>query len=154
MSIHTITKTLFFEASPQTVWAFLTEKDKISQWFMPADVDMTVGQDYHLTSKNDDGTEECGCWGKVLSADPYTRLVQTFAVKPFREGAFSTLVWTLEELDGGTKLTLQHEGVVEAMEGASLPIFMSLDKGWDGFFVNIRGILNASAEEEQKRDVA
>lgn len=153
MTSHTITKTLFFEASPQTVWAFLTEKDKISQWFMPANVDMTVGQDYHLTSSRDDGSEECACWGKVLSMDPYTKLVQTFAVKPFREGASSTLTWILEELDGGTKLTLHHEGVVEAMEGSSLPIFMSLDKGWDGFFVNMRGILNAS-EEDQKRDVA
>jgi hypothetical protein len=30
---------------------------------------------------------------------------------------------------------------------------MSLDKGWDGFFVNMRGILNSSGEE-QKREVA
>ena len=50
-------------ASRETVWAFLTEKDKLAQWFHPADVDLAVGKDYKLKlTIHDDGTEGCGCW--------------------------------------------------------------------------------------------
>lgn len=36
MSITTITKSLFIKASRETVWSFISEADKLGQWFHPA----------------------------------------------------------------------------------------------------------------------
>ena len=138
---RTITKTVFFNASRETVWSFLTEKDKLAQWFHPADVDLETGKDYKLMTIKDDGTEGCACWGTVLSMDPPSKMVQSFAIHPFAEDSKSTVTWILEEFLDGTRLTLIHEGVAEAMADAPLPIFMALDAGWDSHFGRLRGLL-------------
>lgn len=44
MSTTTIQKSLFLKASRETVWAYLTEKDKLGEWFHPADRDLAEGQ--------------------------------------------------------------------------------------------------------------
>jgi len=48
MTTTTINKTVFFNASRETVWAYLTEKDKLAQWFPPAENDLLEGEEYKL----------------------------------------------------------------------------------------------------------
>jgi len=48
MTTTTINKTVFFNASRETVWAYLTEKDKLAQWFHPAENDLLEGEEYKL----------------------------------------------------------------------------------------------------------
>ena len=55
MSNTTIIKTCFFSAPRETVWSFLTEKDKLAQWFHPATADLAMGEDYALVRENDKG---------------------------------------------------------------------------------------------------
>jgi len=140
MSNTTINKTCIFDASRETVWAFLTEKEKLAQWFHPATADLVEGEDYKLVEKGKNESEAC-IWGKVLEMDKPSLLVYTFSISPFN-GAMTTVTWQLEKIEGGTKLTLKHEGVSEAAGEAAMGLLMALDKGWDEHLVTMRNSIN------------
>lgn len=140
MSDATITKTVFFATSRETVWSFLTDKDKLAQWFHPADADLVEGQDYALVGKAEDGSTVKQCWGNVVQMDPPTSLVYSFTIKPLA-GAMTTVSWMLEEVHGGTKLTLKHEGIGAAAVESALGLLMALDEGWDKHLGSLRSEL-------------
>ncbi len=132
MSTTTITKTLFFSAAPSVVWQYLTEKQKLGQWFNEPEADLTEGQEYQCMQ---DGMPLI--WGKVLSMKAPNELVQTFNIKQFEAGE-STVTWILREAAGGTQLTLVHKGIEEALAGEAMPLLMALDQGWDEHFASLR----------------
>lgn len=133
----TLVKTIFFAASRETVWSFLTEKDKLAKWFHPANADLEEGKDYALMGKADDGAPSKLCWGTVLKMDMPSTLVWSFTVRPLN-GAMTTVTWTLEEAAGGTKLTLAHEGIEAAAGESALGLIMALDAGWDAHLKDMR----------------
>jgi len=138
MSSTTINKTIFLSASRETVWAYLTDKDKLGEWFHPADADLVEGQAYTLLADATDSSSRI-CWGEVLSANKPSFLSYTFTVKPLA-GAMTTVSWTLEEAAGGTRVSLSHEGISEAAGEAALGLLKALDKGWDEHFSKLRGV--------------
>ena len=133
MQTATITKTVFFSASRDTVWSYLTDKDKLGEWFHPARANLVAGEDYELYGQ----AEGAKCWGTVLEADAPGRLVYTFTFGPL-DSKPTTVTWTLEESCGGTRLTLLHEGIAEAAGDAALGLLTALDAGWDAHFVRLR----------------
>jgi len=138
MNNSTITKTAFFAAPRETLWAFLTESEKLAQWFHPARANLQEGQDYELyLADTDDG--QAMIWGKVLHWEPPSKLVYTFNIPPFN-GTSTTVSWFLEESHGGTMLTLTHEGVGELGDSA-LNLLMALDDGWDEHIGKLRKTL-------------
>lgn len=135
----TITKTVFFKASRETVWAFLTEKDKLALWFHPAEADLAEGQDYALVATSSEGHLVKQCWGTVELWDPPSKLVCSFTIKPLN-GVMTTVTWTLNDAHGGTRLTLTHEGLAAAGD-AALGLLTALDAGWDKHFGRLREVL-------------
>ncbi len=142
MTNTTITKTYFFSTSRETVWSFLTEKDKLAQWFHPATSDLAEGRDYALVKIEEDGSEVKQCWGTVLEMDKPAILVYSFTVTPLN-GAMTTVTWTLEEIQGGTRLTLKHEGISEAAGEAAIGLLLALDEGWDKHVDSLRHIITS-----------
>ena len=140
MSDATITKTVFLAASRETVWSYLTHKDKLAKWFHPAHADLAEGQDYALIGRAEDGSTVNLCWGRVVRMDPPACLVYSFTVKPLG-GAMTMVSWTLEEVHGGTKLTLKHEGVDAAAGDAALGLLLALDAGWDEHLGKMRALV-------------
>ncbi len=140
MTESTITKTVFFAASRETVWSFLTDKDKLAQWWHGAEANLAEGEEYGLLHNDDDGEPFKLIWGRVLEMQPPSLLVYTFIVKPL-QGAETIVTWRLEEARGGTRLTLIHSGL-EAMEDEpALRMLMSLDAGWDEHFRKLRAVI-------------
>jgi len=132
-----ITKSVFFSASRETVWAFLTEKEKLALWFHPAEADLAENEDFALTGTAEDGSTTKICWGTVLEMDRPSRLVYTFTIKPLNS-VFTTVIWTLEDVHGGTKLSVEHKGISAAAGDAALGILMALDAGWDQHLGKLR----------------
>jgi len=139
MSAATITKTIFLETDADTVWAFLTDKDKLAQWFHPAESNLAEGRDYALVETAEDGSTVRKCWGTVVEADRPEKLVYTFTVEPLG-GAMTTVTWLIRETHGGVCLTLIHEGVAAAAGEGALPLLMALDAGWDAHLGRLRGV--------------
>lgn len=146
MSNTTINKSCFFAAPRETVWAFLTEKDKLAQWFHPSTADLVEGEDYQLVKQGGNPAEPV-LWGTVLKMDKPSTLVYTFTFGAFN-GATTTVTWTLEDVVGGTKLNLKHEGISEAAGEAAMGLLMALDKGWDEHLDAMRTSFNPSPNND------
>lgn len=147
MSNSTLIKTFIFAASRETVWSFLTEKDKLAQWFYPATSDLVEGEDYALIREDDDGTQVKQCWGTVLRMDKPNSLVYSFTIEPLN-GVLTTVTWRLEETQGGTILTLRHDGIEEAAGEAAIRILLALDKGWDKHADQLRDLITPTFNNE------
>ena len=132
----TITKSAFFKVPRETVWAFLTQHDKLAQWFFAADADLAAGKDFVMSQPGETGEEAKRCWGTVLEMERPSKLVYTFTIKPMN-GVMSTVSWTLEEALGGTKLSLEHTGLEKTGE-AALGLLAALDAGWDRHIGKLR----------------
>jgi uncharacterized protein YndB with AHSA1/START domain len=132
-----ITKTVFFAASRETVWSFLTNKDKLATWFHHSDADLEEGKPYTLHRVTEDGTKVPQIYGQVLEMEAPNRLVTTFCIEPFGKKT-TTVTWVLEEAAGGTRLHLTHEGVADAAGEATGRLLLSLDAGWDEHFASLR----------------
>ncbi|WP_299860300.1 SRPBCC domain-containing protein [uncultured Hoeflea sp.] len=140
MSNATIEKSLILNASPETVWAYLTDKDKLGAWFYAAKVDLEPGQDYVLVDNPEAGSTDRKCWGTVLEMTPCTHLKYTFTINPLN-GSLTTVTWKLEPVRGGTKLSLVHEGIEAAAGEAAMGLLFGLDSGWDRHLANLRASL-------------
>lgn len=138
----TITKTVFFKASRETVWSFLTDKNKLATWFHPAEDDLKLGEPYALYRVDESGTKIPQIHGEVLEMDAPNRLVTTFCIEPFGDNK-TTVTWVLEEAAGGTRLYLTHEGVADAAGAATGRMLLALDAGWDEHFVSLRASVAA-----------
>lgn len=137
MSNDSIVKTIVLNASPETVWEYLTDKDKLGEWFHPAKESLTNGKPYALVDDNTSASPNDVCWGEVKAMTAPTMLQYTFTVKPLG-GAMTTVTWELEAAHGGTKLTMTHDGVGTAAGDAALGLLSALDKGWDEHFAKLR----------------
>ena len=138
MSALKITKTIFLKAPPEHVWKFLTEADRLALWFHKGGVDLKANGDYTLLSNTYGKENEKLCWGKVLEFDPPRRLVHTFTHN-FIKGAETRCVWTLEAAEGGTVLTLVHDGW-ENVEDNVFNMAADHDTGWDEHFARLRRV--------------
>ena len=119
MSNSTMTKTIFLPTTPEVVWSYLTEQDKLAQWFHPSNGSLVEGKEYELLETQEDGSLRKVCWGTVVSMNKPSSMEWTFTVNPLN-GAMTTVRWTLEACTGGTRLTLSHEGVEDAAGEAAL----------------------------------
>ena len=127
-----IEKTIFINSSPENVWEYLTDKNKLGEWFHRAKTNLTKGSTYKLVG--DKGNDIC--WGKVVEAKAPTRLVYTFT-HGMLNNVETTVIWELNPAHGGTMLKLTHYG----FEDANVDTFSMLinhDKGWDDHFGRLR----------------
>ena len=130
-------KSIYLKATPAQVWAYLTDPDKLAIWFHKPKTALVEG-DYEMFGAE---SGDKLMWGKVLVAEPFSRLEYTFTIAPMGDQT-STVKWRLEEVPGGTNLSLVHEGLPQGAEAFGLTL--ALDKGWDEHL----GRMRASAHGE------
>ena len=135
-----ITKTLFLKAPPEHVWRFLTEADKLALWFHRGRADLADGGDYVLETNSYGKEGEKLVWGAVLEMTPPERLVHSFTHNHLN-GVETRCIWTLEAVEGGTILTLVHEGWEQVGDGA-FAMAANHDSGWDEHFLRLRRVAN------------
>ncbi|MBT4017496.1 MAG: SRPBCC domain-containing protein [Alphaproteobacteria bacterium] len=140
MTNTVISKSIIIKADCATVWSFLTDKDKLALWFYRAEANLADGEDYMLVGTAADGSSEQKCWGTVQEMVPTSRLVYTFTFAPLA-GALTTVAWTLEEVHGGTRLSLSHEGIEAAAGEAAMGMLLALDAGWDKHIAGLRAAM-------------
>lgn len=130
-----ISKEQLFNHPIQKVWDAITDQEKISTWFIPATFKAEKGYQYTF---NASGGECSPIRGEVLEATPYT-LIYSWIVT---ENPMNTIVkWVLEEVDGGTKLYLEHSGISKYEGETAVEMFGSFNGGWDNCLKGLTGYL-------------
>lgn len=139
MTDSVIRKSIYLKASKQQVWAYLTDPDKLAIWFHKPETTLVEGEDYAMC-----GTESGDklMWGTVLKSEPYNALEYTFSIAPMGD-ATSTVKWALHDVDGGTRLSLEHTGLPQGAEAFGLTL--ALDKGWDDHIGRMRADLHGDS---------
>lgn len=136
MTATILNKSIFLRADRDTVWAYLTEPDRLAEWFHKPERPLTSGARLEMFGRD---SGDLLIWGEVRAARPPEYLEYTFTVKPMGD-AVSVVKWTLETVAGGTRLGLVHEGLPQHADAFDL--ILALDKGWDSHFVEMRGAIN------------
>ena len=132
MTDTTIRKALFLKASREVVWDYLTQPDKLAIWFHAPKTPLVEGAPIALYGAE---SGDKICWGEVIVARAPEYLEYTFTIKPM-DGAQSIVRWTLAAVEGGTRLSLEHEGLPQGVDGFGLTL--ALDKGWDDHLGRMR----------------
>jgi uncharacterized protein YndB with AHSA1/START domain len=137
MSNNALKKSVFVKASRDKVWPYLVDKDKLGEWYHPAENDLTDGEAYVLLGKNDKGEPQKQVWGEVLEFVAGKKLKTTFCIAPFGDQS-TTVTWILEDVAGGTMICLTHEGIPEVAGEHAMHLVSALDKGWDAHLARLR----------------
>ena len=111
----TILASVDIAASPERVFTALSTEE-LTQWWGSADTyrttayaaELRVGGRWRTTGVGADGTE-FSVGGEFLEIDAPRKLVQTW-VAPWDGNHTTTITYRLDAIDGGTRLTIRHEG--------------------------------------------
>jgi uncharacterized protein YndB with AHSA1/START domain len=139
MTDTVLRKSIYLQTDPDTVWAYLTDPEKLALWFHKPETPLSEGQQLEMfgTSSGDKLI-----WGDVRVARKPEYLEYTFTVKPMGD-AVSVVKWTLTPVPGGTNLSLEHEGLPQGAEAFGLTL--ALDKGWDDHIARMRDHIHTVA---------
>ncbi len=132
MSDTIIRKSIYLRATPETVWAFLTDPDKLALWFHRPQSPLQEGQAIEMYGTS---SGEKLIWGNVRAAREPEYLEYSFTVKPMGD-AVSLVKWTLTPVPDGTHLSLEHSGLPQGDDAFGLTL--ALDKGWDEHIARMR----------------
>lgn len=140
MTKSVLQKTIFLRAEPETVWAYLTEPDRLAEWFHKPERPLAEGQNLEMYGTT---SGDLLIWGDVRAARAPEYLEYTFTIKPLGD-TVSVVKWTLDPVPGGTRLGLVHEGLPQNAEAFGL--ILSLDDGWDEHFGKMRKALHETVD--------
>ena len=124
-----ITRELVIDASPETVWEFLTDPEKIKRWKgVMVSFDATLGSAYRI-----EVIPSHIAAGEIVELDPPRRLVYTWGwepgegVPPTVTPGSTTVEYELEAEGAGTRLRFTHRDLPnqEAADSHSV--------GWDHY---------------------
>ena len=131
---------VFIAVPLEKVWRGLTDSDYTTRFWYGAAVrsDWKAGSEYALTAP--DGSVVIH--GRIVEADAPRRLVQTYnsAFPPFDAELETTLTWELEAREGGTLLTLTHEGF---QPGSLMFETIRGKAGWPHIINSLKRVLEA-----------
>ena len=139
MTQTVLRKSIYIKASQETVWDWLTQPEKLGQWFHKPKTVLKEGAPLEMFGAQ---SGDKLIWGDVRVAREPDYLEYTFTIKPMGD-LVSVVKWTLETVPGGTRLSLVHEGLAGSADAFDLTL--SLDKGWEEHMARLRDGIHESA---------
>ncbi len=116
---------MFYPFPVRQVWDALTDSQALAAWLMPNDFEPRIGHRFTFRTIAEhqwDGVVLC----QVVELDSPRRIAYTW-----RGGSLDTLVtFTIEPVEGGTRLRLEHSGFA-ATGKAGLTVRDMLASGWN-----------------------
>jgi uncharacterized protein YndB with AHSA1/START domain len=112
-------KEVFYPYSLQRVWQVLTNQKALAAWLMENDFEARVGHKFQFIYSSLPGmSAHINC--EVIELDEPRRLSLTWKDSLMRQSSIVT--WTLEAVDGGTILRLEHR-VLETVFTGFKPVY-------------------------------
>lgn len=121
---------------PATAWAYLTEPDRVAEWFTDVTPLGAVGDPYQL-----DFGEGSVVEGVVQAVEPGRRFVHSWAWADAEPREETTVEWTVEQLESGrTRVSLEHRGWLEA--GSDEVARDDHEAYWSGYLDDLAALLS------------
>ena len=134
---NVISKEQMFNSPIDVVWKAISTAEEMSIWLEPTNFKAVKGFKYVIKAKANDCPPIVG---EVLEANPYT-LVYSWIIEA---NPIETIVkWVLEEVEGGTKIYLEHSGIAGYTGEDAIAMFNSFSGGWERCFNGILKHLQA-----------
>jgi uncharacterized protein YndB with AHSA1/START domain len=119
LSEGSILATVEIAAPPERVFAALTSPDELVRWWGSDDEyrttswssDLRAGGAWRAEGRSADG-RIFSVAGTFLEVDPPRKLVHTW-LAPWDDNHTTTITYRLEPIEGGTRVTLRHEGFAD-----------------------------------------
>ncbi|RWA69424.1 MAG: ATPase [Mesorhizobium sp.] len=116
VSAGTILATVTIAVPPERVFRAITAEDQVPLWWGADDMyrttkhtaDVRPGGTWRSEGKGADG-HEFHVGGEYIEVEPPRRLVMTWKA-PWDGDHVTTVIYTLEAVENGTRLTLRHDG--------------------------------------------
>lgn len=122
---------VFYPYPPQRVWQVLTNRQALAVWLMENDFEPRLGHKFrfvHSTLPGLEGNIDC----EVIELDEPRRLAFTWQDSMMCQPSIVT--WTIQPVVGGTKLLLEHKGLIQKAIKLNEPI--QLSQPWQGKFLH------------------
>ncbi|MEH2248754.1 SRPBCC family protein [Nostoc sp.] len=122
---------VFYLYPPQRVWQVLTNRQALAVWLMENDFEPRLGHKFrfvHSTLPGLEGNIDC----EVIELDEPRRLAFTWQDSMMCQPSIVT--WTIQPVVGGTKLLLEHKGLIQKAIKLNEPI--QLSQPWQGKFLH------------------
>ncbi|MGH3730885.1 MAG: ArsR/SmtB family transcription factor [Micromonosporaceae bacterium] len=133
-SVPTYVYVTYIHATAEQVWRALTDADLTARYWGHANVsDWQPGSAWE--HRRTDGSGVADVVGKVLTAEPPTRLVITFEDSPDEEREPSVVTFLVEAHQDIVRLTVTHENL------ANLDMFNGISSGWPAVLSNLKSLL-------------
>jgi uncharacterized protein YndB with AHSA1/START domain len=116
-----VTFDLFYPHPPDRVWRALTDPTALQRWLMPTDFRPLLGYRFQFRDRGDrrcsvkQRAETVCC--EVVALEEQRRLAYTW--QSDRDPEPTLVTWTLEPVEGGTRLQLEHT----ALTSPENPVF-------------------------------
>lgn len=117
--MHDLTLKKVVKADKDTVFNALTKKEEIEKWFAPGPMKVEArtfepneGGAFKVVMISEEGNEFVS-EGIFKTIDAPNKVVMSWRWTSPEPGAETTVSFILEEVDGGTEVTLLHEGFTE-----------------------------------------
>jgi len=118
---------------PEHVWDALTDPEALKQWLLPNTFRPRLGHRFHFSHRTPNGKRKnVDC--QVVELDAPRRLAYTWRMDA--EDAPTLVTWTLEPVEGGTRVCLEHIGPAVATSSLNIS---NLSAG--GFGLSLRDSL-------------
>jgi uncharacterized protein YndB with AHSA1/START domain len=129
-----IVLTILTPASPDSAWAALTEPERIADWFTDASPLGGVGDTYRL-----DFGEGSVVEGVVRHLEAGRAFAHTWVWADVEPSQETLVTWSVEPADGGSRITLTHDGWAEA--GLDEAARDDHEAYWSGYLDDLLDIL-------------
>jgi uncharacterized protein YndB with AHSA1/START domain/DNA-binding transcriptional ArsR family regulator len=133
-SVPTYVYVTYIRASAEQVWRALTDADLTARYWGHANVsDWQPGSAWE--HRRTDGSGAVDVVGKVIAAEPPTRLVITFEDSPEEDREASEVTFLVEPHEDIVRLTVTHEKL------ANQDMLGGISRGWPAVLANLKSLL-------------
>lgn len=137
--ITPISLTIEAPVAPAVAWTYLTDPERIAEWFTDATPLGAVGDRYRLDFGGGSIAE-----GQVLEVGPGRAFAHGWAWTDAEPRQATRVRWQVDPLPGGgSRIALVHDGWSEV--GADKAIRDDHEAAWSGYLDDLRGLLEGSA---------
>ena len=139
LAIEPIVLAIETPAGPELAWAYLTDPDRVAEWFTEAAPVGAVGDPYRLDFGDGDVVE-----GEILELEPGRAFAHGWAWANAEPRQPTRVAWRVTPLPaGGSRIELSHDRWTEA--GADDAIRDDHEAYWSGYLDDLRDLLEEAA---------